>query len=178
MCKEFRLEKENGAATERSARVVRFTKMRFDPSSAAVLVPALCAETRSLLAARRLDAGRQQGLDELGVGAVVKTDDALFAARGDDGAVGADADGVEKIVIPAEIARIAAVVHIPKAHGGVAAARGELAGGADEQQPGDLLAVSGDSAGLLAFFVIPHLYRVVRSSAGQKLAVGLPTHIH
>src|SRR5260370_10845256 len=81
------------------------------------------AVVRCLFLGALIYAGWQQLLDQSAGAAVIEADNAFFATGGHDAAIRADTDGVEKIVAAAEIANVAAVVHVPKPHGVVAPAR-------------------------------------------------------
>src|SRR6058998_1845195 len=74
----------------------------------------------SFLSGSVLEVGRLKHANLGGVVAVVNADDAFLAAGGDDGAVGADADGVDEIGVAAEVADVAAA-GVDEVHLGVAA---------------------------------------------------------
>src|SRR6266478_2765456 len=135
------------------------------------------AVVRCLFLGALIYAGWQQLLDQSAGAAVIESDNAFFASGGHDAAIRADTDGVEKIVTAAEIANVAAVVHVPKPHGVVAAACDKLRRLSDELEAGDLFRMPGDGADLLPFFVVPDFDDVVRAGAGQQLSVGLPADI-
>src|SRR5438132_6074581 len=82
---------------------------------------------------------RRQGLDQLAVAAIVKTDDTFLSAGSNDLAVRADAHGVQEILVAAERHTAAAVVDVPETHDRVAAAGEDLGRLALEDQARHLL---------------------------------------